>query len=750
MTAIAASAFDCLLIGDGSLLIRCGDQLREVGARLVLAVTDDEAVERWASGIGLTAQRFDEALPDRLGPGSVDYLFSVGNLRRLSPQWLALARRLAVNFHDGPLPEYRGLHVTSWALLNQERQHGVTWHVALPEVDAGAILEEERFAIAADETALTLNVKCYDAGAQAFARLSEALRLDRVVARSPSASATRYYRRARRPAAAGHVDWTRPIEECDALVRALDFGTYLNPLCTPWFLRDSQVVRVDLETVARVRAGRAEPFEPLADDHRQRITACHEAWSGHERDWAHRCRAPQPLPLTTGAERGAEPAIAAFPLGAALSGQPLRAAAAILVWMARAFDQPSFDVGYRGAVLDRQLAGLERWFESLPPLGVAVPLEDSFGAAVEALMAAMAAHDGRGTFLHDVVRRFPELRGRDEGRIASELRVAVTIGDDAADRRDGDAALVVHVSSDGRHCEWRGDPARLHVPLPVLQSWCRTFLAAAQEAPGLPVWRIPVVTPSERQRLLGEWNPSPPGDVAFRPLLQQFDDRVRHSPEATAVVTWRQRASYRELDRRATRIAHALRQRGIGRGAVVGIHLERSVDLIAALVAVMKAGAAYLPLDPTYPPDRLAFMLEDSAAALVVTQSAPEPGAPIVSTPVLHLDSLGDDDSSAPSDAAVPAAADDLCYLIYTSGSTGQPKGVMVEHGNVVSFFAAMDSRLAHDPPGVWLAVTSLSFDISVLELLWTLCRGFSVVLQEHVTGTPAGQSPAPTLVRLI
>ena len=191
MAAMSSGAFECLLIGNGSLLARCGDHLREAGARLVLAVTEDEAVERWASSIGLTAKRFDPALPGELGPGSVDYLFSVGNLRRLSPQWLALARRLAVNFHDGPLPEYRGLHVTSWALMNQEQQHGVTWHVALPEVDAGAILEEERFAIASDETALTLNVKCYDAGAQAFARLAEALRRDRVVARPASASAPR-------------------------------------------------------------------------------------------------------------------------------------------------------------------------------------------------------------------------------------------------------------------------------------------------------------------------------------------------------------------------------------------------------------------------------------------------------------------------------------------------------------------------------------------------------------------------------
>jgi natural product biosynthesis luciferase-like monooxygenase protein len=734
---------NCLLIGNGSLLVRCGDQLREAGARLVLAVTENPAVERWAAAIGLPAQRFDPALPGRVGPGSVDYVFSIGNLRVLSPEWLRLARRLTVNFHDGPLPEYRGLHVTTWALLNRERRHGVSWHLAEPEVDTGDILEEERFDLAADETALTLNARCYDAGAQAFARLVDAIRRDGVVARTPAAgAATRYYGRTRRPPAAGYVDWTRPIEECDALVRALDFGPYPNPLCTPWSLRDSQVVRVDAATVAEVRAGTGAAFEPVAADLRQRITACHEAWCDGEREWAEQCLALQPLPLTTAADPAPQREIAAFPLGESLSGQPLRAAAAILVWLGRAFDLPSFDVGYRGPVLDRQLAGLERWFESLPPVRVTVPLDARFGAAVEEVMATLTAQDSRGTFLHDVVRRVPELRGRDEGSVASELRVAVTIGDDAANRRDVAAALVVHLTSDGRLCEWRGHPGRLPVSLAALQARCDAFLRAAPASSDLPLWQIPIVTPDERERLLAEWNPPPSDDVVFRPLTEQFATRARLAPGATAVVTWRERWSYGDLDRRASQVACGLRQRGIGRGAVVGLHLDRSVEMLAALLGVLKTGAAYLPLDPTYPPDRLGFMLDDSAAALVLTQSHLDHDRPDVSTPFIPVELLAED-PSAPPDAPVTIAPSDLAYLIYTSGSTGRPKGVMVEHGNVTSFFAAMDSRIAHDPPGVWLAVSSLSFDISVLELLWTVCRGFTVVLQQQAKAAPKGPSPA-------
>ena len=151
--------------------------------------------------------------------------------------------------------------------------------------------------------------------------------------------------------------------------------------------------------------------------------------------------------------------------------------------------------------------------------------------------------------------------------------------------------------------------------------------------------------------------------------------------------------------------------------------------MLVAVLATHACGAAYVPLDPTYPAERLRLMVTDSGLRTVVV----EPDSTVLDDAldgvvVVHPVDAG---SSAPS--MLPATdhgASDLAYVIYTSGSTGTPKGVMLEHRNVVNFFAAMDAVIEHDPPGVWLAVTSLSFDISVLELLWTLTRGFHVVIK--------------------
>ncbi len=161
--------------------------------------------------------------------------------------------------------------------------------------------------------------------------------------------------------------------------------------------------------------------------------------------------------------------------------------------------------------------------------------------------------------------------------------------------------------------------------------------------------------------------------------------------------------------------------------------------MVVAMLGVLEAGGAYLPLDPGFPPERVRFMLEDSDTRVILTQQRLKNRLGDSRAIVVSLDEPDVDDHAA--DSAVSAhsnpAAYSLAYLMYTSGSTGTPKGVMVEHRNVLNFFAGMD-RIVGVEEGVWLAVTSISFDISVLELLWTLSRGFTVVLQSGRNGLAA------------
>ncbi|MGW0564516.1 MupA/Atu3671 family FMN-dependent luciferase-like monooxygenase [Streptomyces sp. NPDC003016] len=279
----------------------------------------------------------------------------------------------------------------------------------------------------------------------------------------------------------------------------------------------------------------------------------------------------------------------------------------------------------------------------------------------------------------------------------------------------------------------------------------RAVLAAAVAAPDTPLRQLPVLSPDETRRVLVDWNPpaEPVPDVLIHELIAE---QAARTPDAPALLGAEQQPedamTYRELDRRAEALATRLRAHGVAADVPVGVYLDRSPDLVVALLAVLKAGGAYLPLDPGYPADRIAFMAEDSRSPVIVTRAAlARRVAGLPASPLL-LDTPEPD--GTPAGAVGPAAAvspQHLAYVIYTSGSTGRPKGVMISHRNVQTFFGGMDKVLGGDAPDTWLAVTSMSFDISVLELLWTLAHGYRVIIRgdEPTRHSVGSGSPAVT-----
>jgi natural product biosynthesis luciferase-like monooxygenase protein/amino acid adenylation domain-containing protein/FkbM family methyltransferase len=270
------------------------------------------------------------------------------------------------------------------------------------------------------------------------------------------------------------------------------------------------------------------------------------------------------------------------------------------------------------------------------------------------------------------------------------------------------------------------------------------LVRALIDEPGHRVSELPLLTEGERD-LLAAWSQRALEEPAEATLHERIEAQVDLGPGRPAVVSADRTLSYAELDRRANRLAHRLLRVGAGPGRRVALCVRRSADIVVALLGILKSGSAYIPLDPEYPGDRLAFMLADAGPAAVVLEEATAAVLPPLTWPAVRLDdpSIESESNRRP---AVPVAADDLAYVIYTSGSTGRPKGVMLSHRNVVSFFCGADRRFGV-PEGAeaWLATTSISFDISVLELLWPLTRGARVAVHgERLEISAAGPTPAP------
>ena len=247
--------------------------------------------------------------------------------------------------------------------------------------------------------------------------------------------------------------------------------------------------------------------------------------------------------------------------------------------------------------------------------------------------------------------------------------------------------------------------------------------------PGRRLSALPLVTEAERGRLLVEWNATASVYPRDAPVHELFEARADETPGAVAVVYGDERLTYRELDRRANRLAHHLRELGVGPEVRVGVALERSVDLVVALLAVLKAGGAYLPLDPSYPERRLAFMLADAQVPVVVTEERLAERLAARDVRVVRLDADRRRIAAAsPERVASGVSAEGLAYVSYTSGSTGSAKGVAVPHRAVVRLVRGTGyARLA--PDEVFLQFAPVSFDASTFEIWGALLSGARLVV---------------------
>lgn len=717
-------SLSAILIGSESLTRQCGEMWLARGHRLTAVITGHAGTAVWAKAAGIPV-----LLPGSLPEDRADWILSIANLSVIGPDLLARATRGAVNFHDGPLPAHAGLNAPVWAILAGDTRHGITWHLIEGGVDEGDVVAERSFDIAPADTALTLNTRCFEAALDSFPEVMAELEAGVPYRRKQQLPHLAHHRRADRPAAQGLLDFTQPTTALMRLIRALDHGSYANPLTLPKILDGDRLLVIGQAEPAE---GRSAPGKVLEATPAGLVVAT--------ADGAIRLTGLRDLPGAAVCPTTVTALTALSPEEAARWTAVLAATAPREPAIARALAdlQPASlaatDTGVPGirhialtlphdaltlprlAAAAVRLTGqvqadVARRAEKAPGMAGWQPLRVDLGQPLTALAARLSQPVPPGGFPADLILRDPRLKGLQPPMIALS---------------DGEplAGALLTLTPATLHY----DAARLtYAEAQAIAARLTCFVEAAAANPGARLTDLPILPERERHDLIHRWNATDRAFPEDLTLHAAIEAQATRTPDAPAVAFEGQTLTYAQLNARANRAAHVLMQMGVSPGTLVGLATRRSPDLIIGALAILKAGGAYVPMDPAYPADRIALYAEDSGCPVIVTQAALEDSLP-PGPELLALDHDGRLAQAPDTNPGLAVTGEDLAYMIYTSGSTGRPKGVMVEHCNVQNFFTGMDDRIGTDP-GTWLAVTSLSFDISVLELFWTLARGFKVVI---------------------
>ena len=774
-------------------------QLLKQGYRIVGIVSSDQSVAEWAKNNEIDFRLRADNIFDFLTQRSFDYLFSIANTSILPSKITGLPSKYAINYHDALLPAYAGLNATSWAIINQEERHGVTWHIMTDRVDSGEILKQAIVEIHKEETAFTLNGKCYEAAIDSFSEMITELRHEKHTLIKQDVAKRSYFSRSCNSGAGFLISWNRDAHEIDALVRGLNFGPYPNPLgAGKFFINNSAIIVSQTKvtdslstlppgTVAEIKGDvisvatasynielhklmtpkgqslsiadfvtqfalhKGYQFKEIASDKLRQLADFDAIISKNEAFWIDRLSKLQPLELSHINYTNLKQESNSFKTAKIFvpDGKPEYLSewtksdfilTAFITYLAKVGENSTFDIGIKAADAEKSSTNFKTLFSSHIPCRIVVDKEKKVKDVFPDIKKQIESARHYKTYLHDVFSRYPKISQLEKINLLIVVEKKECLNNGELIKN---CDLTFTVQEDGRECEFLYNTVSLSKDaVSEMADQFLVFMKNIIDQDEVPIARLPLLSDEAYQKILTGWNNTQSAYPDSTCLHQLFEIQVDKTPDAIAVVFENRQMTYRELNEKANQVAHYLQTLDVGPEILVGLCVDRSLDMLIGLLGILKAGGAYLPLDPTYPSARLSFMLEDAGVGVLLTQQKwLDKLSDMSAGTLVCLDSQWKTIAQkSKNNLENKLNSDNLIYVIYTSGSTGRPKGVQITHRALVNFLYAMRQSVGLSKEDILLAVTTLSFDIAGLELYLPLITGAQIILATRETAVDGVQ----------
>lgn len=773
----------CFVIGNTSLAIKCIELMLSNKWELLGVISADEKVIEYVQKKNIPIETKTSLLEDFVAQKSFDYLFSIVNEIIINKTTLELANKLSINYHDSLLPKGAGVFSTTWAIINQDKEHGITWHVIAPKIDTGSILLQTKIEIAADERTMSLNTKCYECAIESFASLLHQLEHDAIEPKPQDVANRTYKSLYKRPDNIGLLNLLNDKSQIDSLLRALDFGSgYNNNFCSAkigiggeffiiksysWIATttNNEAGSMELinsnEIVINVKGGKLKVqellningeavsfnslitnfdlkpgsviYNSIKDEHNE-LVHLYERTVFHEGFWVHKLANLNlvKFPFISTEERYCDRsnyAVSEFKLDTQIPirfnelGNPNHGLlSTLLLFVAKLLDSTHFDIWL---MVKPDYRRFENLFSPLVPLQCEVDKSENVLRNILLINEQVEETILKQTFTRDVFHRYRKL---EELAVKSLVKkIPFFIGYNHEDKDfipsfSFEWGILVSPLTNSIKIVFHENNRYLK------DKFCQhlsTFIQNAFDKNNSALKDIALLTVDEQRLKLMEWNKQKvdyPKNSCVHELIEKW---ALEKPNEIAVVLKDEKIKYSELDHSANRIAQYLTANGIKPNDKVGVLMDRSINSIVSFYGIMKSGATYVPFDISNPEERLKYLIRDSKVkTLLVDSETIVPngeGVDIIFFKQIPTFTLSD------KPVVQGINASQLAYIKYTSGSTGFPKGVMITHQNVVAFLYSYQQVVNLKERRIGTCVAPLNFDVSVEEIYACLCFGGTV-----------------------